>query len=51
MDRKFSAFDLRPVDFGEEGMFLNFVRSLLARSEALARVSVEQVDDQVLGFN
>ena len=48
---KFSRANLRPIDFGKEWVLLDLVCSLFACSETLARVSVEQMDDQILGFD
>jgi len=46
-----SLDDECPVYRREERMSLDFVGSLLACSKTLTRVPVEQMDDQVLGFN
>ena len=46
-----SLCHLRPVDSGKEGMLLNFVCALLACPKPLAGVSVEQLNNQVLGLD
>ena len=51
LNRKFTGFDLGPINFSKEWMLFYFVRALFACSKTLTRVPVEQMDDQVLGFD